>query len=387
MARMVTPGSTSSGYEGSRRSGPFFVTDLIRRFGVRAVVAIIAAAMLAFSPLAFLYWLNELRLASVVMSSVSLNQRVVVKPAQHLDEQERAEPGETALLQVKCLVPTIDGWRDLLSDNDPARRDPSQTHSSVRREQVYLRRSGSQLIPFGLLGPPPVSVWLPAGDYEILVVHDAPSREDRIDVPGRSFPWISVVAECSLKSREKTVIDVQLPHYDWGNSDVLLGVGDSEESGERPPSAAEFVRIVAGCEALTPIPTPAGYLLTLAEPRIHHRDGHRGCVQDFGDLHSVPREWTRGQLARLRRWLPDNATQANSKLMGLIDRLGWREFLQGWYCYAAAGVTGLVFTRWGAIAMMEPWRRGPEWHHSLGLLVRIFFLSAGVWFLIQVLFH
>lgn len=387
MARMVTPGSTSSGYEGPRRSSPFYVTDLISRFGARAVIAIVVAAILAFSPLTLLYWLNELRLESVVMSSVSANQRIVVKPGQHLAEQERAEPGETALLQVKCQVPTFDGWRDLLTDNDPARNDPSQTRTTVRREQVYLRRSGSQFVPFGLLGPPPVSVWLPAGDYEILVVHEAPSREDRIDMPGRSFPWISVFAECSLKSREKTVVDVQLPHYDWGNPDVLLGVGSSEESGERQATSDELAGIVAECETLIPIPTPAGYLLTLAEPRIHHRDGHRGCVQDFGEPQSVPREWTRSQLARLRRWLPDNATQANSKLMGLVDRLGWREFLQGWYCYAAVGVTGLVFTRWGAIALVEPWRRSREWNHSLGLLVRIFFLSAGVWFLIQVLFH
>jgi hypothetical protein len=69
----------------------------------------------------------------------------------------------------------------------------------------------------------------------------------------------------------------------------------------------------------------------------------------------------------------------------LVDRLLWREFLEGWFCYAAAAIAGLVFTRWGAIALLEPWRRRDSWRESLELLVSIAVASAAVWMLYQIL--
>ena len=207
--------------------------------------------------------------------------------------------------------------------------------------------AGSSLVPFGLLGPPPVSVWLPAGDYQIVVVHEAPRNESRIDAPGRSFPLLSVFAECSLETRQKTVCRVPLPHYDNGNPDLVLGIGNPVESAERKPSPDELAPLLADCVIMIAIPTPAGFVLNLHEPSVQHHEGHRGCVQDFRDQFAVPREWTRDQIATLRNWLPHDAVQARGRLSARVDRLSWREFLEGWFCYVLAGVSGLVFTRRG----------------------------------------
>ena len=382
MARIVSPGSTRSEGSGPSRSRSFFVTDLIRRHGLRAILAIFVAAFFAFAPLVALYWFNAFLSQSVL--SVAPGHRVVVKTGQHYERQEREEPGETALLQVACDVPSFDEWKELLGDGDPARSDSTRSSSrSVRREAVYLRRAGSSRVPFGLLGSPPVSAWLPAGDYEILVVYEAPTNESRIDLPGRSFPWLSVFAECSLEARQKTVCRIQLPHYDWGNPDSLLGVGTPDEAAERKPLPEELATLLAACETMTAIPTPAGYVLNLAEPRIHHQKGHRGCVQDFHELQRVPREWTRDQIVKLRHWLPVEADSSKARLTTLIDRLEWRTFLEGWFCYALAGVSGVVFTRWGAIALLEPWRRG-GWYESFWLLVRSFLISAAAAFVLEI---
>lgn len=383
MARIVTPGTSSSEGSNYGPSRPFFATDLVRRYGLRGVLAIVVAAVLAFAPLGVLYWFNELRLQPV--ATLAPGQRAVVKPARHRGEQEREEPGETALLQVICEVPSFDGWQELMQDEDPSRPDSPLGGTYVRRELVYLRRAGSELTPFGLLGPPPVSVWLPAGDYEILVVHESPGAEQRTDSPARAFPWLSVFTECTLEGREKTVCRVPLPHYDWGSPDVRLHIGEADNVPDHASWPDELAPVVAACETVIPLPTPGGYVLALDEPRIHHRDDHHDCVQDYRDLHAVPREWTRDQIAALRNWLPGEATAAKGSLSRLVDRLLWREFLQGWFCYAAAGITGLVFTRFGAIALVEPWRRGDAWRESLGLLVQIFFFSVAAWFVFQIM--
>jgi hypothetical protein len=382
MARIVTPGSSRFDDHGPYRARPFFVTDLVRRHGLRAVLAILIAALFAFAPLAALYWFNSLRLTPAVVTPAG--QRAVVKPAQQHEEQEREEPGETALLQIRCEAPTADGWRELLGDRDPTRNDSDWRY--VRQERVYLRRAGSSWVPFALLGPPPVSAWLPAGSYEILVVYEAPTGESRIDAPGKSYPLLTEFAECSLTSRQKTVCRIPLPHVDWGNPESLLGIGPPGEAVDCNPSLDELAPLLADCEAAAAIPTPAGYVLTLREPQVHHEVGHRGCIQDFHDLSSIPREWTRNQLATLRNWLPDDAAAAKARLTALVNQLEWREFLEGWFCYALAGVSGLVFTRWGAIALLEPWRRRNAWRELPGLLVWIFLLSAGAWFVLQLAF-
>ena len=149
--------------------------------------------------------------------------------------------------------------------------------------------------------------------------------------------------------------------------------------------AEELAPLLKACETVSAIPTPGGYLLALGEPSIQHSIEHRDCTVDMHNLSVVPREWTRDQLAALRNWLPEDAQPARAKLSQLVDRLVWREFLEGWFSYAAAGITGLVFTRWGAIALLEPWRRRDTWSESLALLVKIAVASAGLWLLFQIL--
>lgn len=384
MARIVTPGSLQPGNSGPRRSRPFFATELIQQHGVRAVFAILVAALFAFSPLAVLYWFNSLWLQSVITTTIG--QPVVVKPGQKHDEQEREEPGETALLEVRCDVPSFNDWQELLEYGDPANANqPGFESRYVRHELVYVRRAGSSAVPFALLGSPPVSVWLPEGDYQILVVHEAPRNDTRIWVPGPSYPLLSVFSECSLESRKTTVCRVPLPHYETGDPNVLLQIGNAVEPTAREPSLEELAPLISECETLNAIPTPGGYILNLPEPLIHHQDGHRGCAQDFDEQQTVRREWTRDQIATLRNWLPRDAVQAKARLSVLIDRLQWREFLQGWFCYAAAGISGLVFTKWGAIEMVDPWRHGRTRSDSLRLIIRIFLFSVAAWFVLKIL--
>lgn len=125
--------------------------------------------------------------------------------------------------------------------------------------------------------------------------------------------------------------------------------------------------------------------MALAEPRLRHADRHHGCTVDFNDLQPVPHEWTRDQIATLRNWLPKDATTARARLSSLVDALQWREMLQGWFCYAAAGVAGLVFTRRGALRVLEPHRRGETFGDSVKRCIFIFLLSAFAWFVFQAL--
>lgn len=389
MGRIVQPGYSRYDGNSGRSSGnlkTFFASfvRLVREYGFRGVVALVVAALLAFAPAALLVWFNVARLSSVVQ--LQPGQTVIVKPARHSDDQEKDEAGETSLLVVKCDVTWVGDPRPLLVDDDPVRRDRTLGDSVyVRREQVYIRPAYAD-VPFGLLGPPPVSVWLPPGEYDVLVVHEAPNSESRIDAVSPGFPYVSTRATCSLENRSKTECRVPLPHYDGSNFEPLPLVNADGTTAARKPTADELRPIVEACEVATAVPTPGGYLLTLPEPFVRHTDDHRGCAEDFSQRISVTREWTRDQLATLRRWLPDDATAARARLMNLIGALQWREFFAGWYCYAAAGVAGVVFTRWGATAILEPWQRRRTFGEAVKLTFSIFLISAVLWILVQMFF-
>jgi len=178
---------------------------------------------------------------------------------------------------------------------------------------------------------------------------------------------------------------VPLPHYDWGGSSPIRLASHEQPTSEAELPAIEWAVVQSACERATPIPTPAGYVLSLDEPVVHHGEGHHECTADLHELQPVPREWTRDQLAALRNWLPADATAVQARLSQLVNRLLWREFFEGWYCYAAAGIAGLVFTRWGAISLLEPWRRRQTWGEAVGQIVAIFLLAGCGWLLLQIL--
>ena len=387
MGNVIGPGQFSSGdHRGGRGVSPLraFVdsfVNIVRQYGVKGLAALVFAALFAFAPLTLLYWFNEVRLATAV--TLSTGQRAVVKPARFQEEQEEEEPGETALLQVVC---EIDGGRPLLVDEDSRREQGFMVDSYfVRRERVYLRPAGMEPeVPYGLLGKPPVSVWLPAGDYELLVVYETPGGEAIDESDHRGFPWMTEFAEYSLENQQKTVCRIPLPHYGWNEGPRPAAVGD-ETSTDAPPPASQPGWTVATDQPLNAIPTPGGYVLALDEPVVHHDAEHHGCTFDRRQRRSILREWTRDQLAAVRNGLPDDAMEARTQLTSLIDALEWREFFEGWYCYAAAGIAGLVFTRWGALAILEPWRRGESFGESVALMIKIFLASAAIWFIFRVL--
>src|SRR5438105_4404879 len=139
MSRVVGPGSSGNYGRSLYGRHPFFVTTIVREHGVRGVVALLVAALVAFIPMALLVWFNTARLASVVASQCG--HQVVVKPGRFERDKENDEPGDTALLQVTCDVPAIDGKRELLRDDDPARRTDFLFDTYyVRYERVYLRK-------------------------------------------------------------------------------------------------------------------------------------------------------------------------------------------------------------------------------------------------------
>ena len=382
MGRIVGPGWSRNYDPSPNNRRPFFVTTIVRQYGARGVIALVVAAVLAFAPLLALVWFNFARLSSVV--AAQCNQPVVVKPARFEEDQQEDEPGETALLQVICEVPTYNGSRDLLVDDDPARRafDVSDSYF-IRREAVYLRKAGDFNLPYGFLGSPPVSAWLPAGDYEILVVHDAPTVDLRSATDVNGFPLVTVYDSCSLPAKEKSVRRIRLPHYERGGGTPIQPVRPGGETGRM--TADELGALADSIGQATAVPTPGGYLLSLGEPQVHHDQDHQACTASFHALQSVAREWTRDQLVTLRNWLPENANAARDKLSGLISALEWRVFFQGWYLYAAAGVAGLVFTRWGALAILEPHRRRESFGESVKDCAAIFLVAALLWFLWQVL--
>lgn len=348
-------------------------TELVRTHGLKGLAVLIFAAMLAFSPLTLLYWCNELRLASPNASSQ--HSPVRIHAGQTEEEQEKEEPGETALLQVICETTSFGQTQPLLIDSDPRHpREGQQGAWYANRERVYLRAVNDDFqIPFALLGRPPISVWLPAGDYEIRVVHEAPGFESRGDGRLRSFPYVTVAAECSLENKQRVVCRVPLPHYGFEQGFEPVGNSDS------------LAPLIAAWENAPAIPTPSGYVLALPEPSVQHAEEHRGCTIDFSHLHAEPREWTREQLVEVRNWLPADSKVARAKLSALIDAIGWRDMFAGWYCYVAAGVTGIIFTRWGAIAMLEPWRHGESFWDNVGLLFKVFCAAIALWFAYSVL--
>ncbi len=384
MAHIIAPGSASSNSNADHRSRPFFLVDIFQRYGAKAAFALVIAAAVAFAPLMTLYWFNELRCQPVVTQA--LGTSVVVKPGRYQQDQSGDEPGETALLQVVCEVPTSDGWRYLLVDDDPVRRGVQTSDSNyVRKELVYLRRAGHSQLPFGLLGKPPVSAWLPAGEYEVLVIHEAPQADFSISARPRAYPLISAVAYPSLEPRVKTVCRIPLPHYNGGGSEPVQLLGAAGPVADGALTAADLAAFLPGYEAAFPIPTPAGFLLSLPEPTIQHAAEHRGCVADLRELQTVPREWSRNQLAAVRNWLPDDAVQARANLSQLVDRLQWFEFLEGWFCYACAAVAGLTFTKWGTLTLLDPVRRRNVWSKSPSVLLKIALVSVVIWCVYQYL--
>lgn len=384
MSRIIGPGSSRNYDPTPHRPQPFFVGEIMRQYGARGVVALAVAAVVAFLPLALLIWFNVVRLSSVV--AAQCRGGVVVRPERWRQQQEEEdEPGDTALLQVTCEVPDIGGWRELLRDDDPVNRGgPVGNSIYVRQERVYLRKAGDFKLPYGLLGRPPVSAWLPEGDYELLVVYE-PRRPDSWRGDSAScLPLAAAFDACSLPAKERTVRRIQLPHYDWGATEPIRFEQPSGET--HAPTVTDLQPLLESIESAAAWPTPGGYVLSVAEPHVHHTDDHRQCTASLAAPHTVPREWTHDQLAALRWWLPPEATAARGRLDSLISGLGWREFFEGWYCYAAAGVAGLVFTRWGALAILEPYRRGDRFWESLKLCASIFALAAGAWLLLHVLF-
>lgn len=97
------------------------------------------------------------------------------------------------------------------------------------------------------------------------------------------------------------------------------------------------------------------------------------------------REWTSSQILALRDWLPAEAVAARQHLEQIPGALGWRECFQGWYWYAAAGISGLVFARWATIAKLDKFRARSEAVESLKLLVGIFMLAVLVWIAVSAL--
>lgn len=388
--------SDSRGNSGQNHRSPIgeyfgdFV-HVVRNYGLKGLAVLLIAALLAFTPLGVLYWFCEVRLASPLLAQHG--RPVVVRAGQTSEAQEQDEAGETALLQVTCETTQFGDTRPLLTDADP-RRSQDFLHSSqfVNRERVYIRRTDllpdeaaavvsvvapNFKIPFALLGPPPVSAWLPAGDYEILVIHEAPAGEESADRRRRSFPFVSVTAECSLENKQKKVCRVPLPHYNFGQTFEPPSASDANAAEQQD----ELTPLLTAWEQALAVPTPNGYLLALPEPTIQHAAEHRGCTIHFAQLTAEPREWTREQLAHVRNWLPAEASVVKARLSKLVDALGWRDFFAGWYCYALTGITGLVFTRWGALAILEPWRRGESFLDNVGLLCRISCAAIAVWFL------
>jgi hypothetical protein len=382
MSRVITPGTSYRGNDRGGSARPFFYVTILREYGTRGAMVLASAALVSFTPVALLFWFNAFWFTSTVTSSVATV--AVVKPERFERDQKDEEPGATGLLQITCEVPTANGWRELWRDDDPDRpRDPYFDTYYVRHEQVYLRRSGSDTIPFAHLGRPPISVWLPAGDYEVLVIHDAPRSEQRIDARSHGFPLVSVVQFCSAAEGEKTVCRVRLPHHDWGCGSAPLISSPTAPGEERFPTTEELQPLTGGIVSLAAIPSPAGVILSLPEPQLQHDMDHRQCTVAFAHLQTIPREWTREQLLTVRNWLPASETAARTKLTELADSLEWRAFLSGWTCFALAGIAGLVLARWGAYRVLEPHRR-LETADKVKLCAAIFVLASLAWVVVRV---
>ncbi len=374
MSRIVQP-SDFHHHGPARSTTPRgYLFGLVKSAGIKGVLALVGAAIAAFFPLVALLWFNTYRFETVPLAAIA--QRVQVKPEQTTDDAEKEEPGETALLQIFCEVPAVDGWRTLYAFDDSVSRASDEIMPRfANHEAAYLRPRSDVDLPFGLLGLPPLSVWLPPGDYEILVVY----RAGRDWEAGGDAPPLLPLAEsrydCTLEDRQRTVARVGLPHYESPPGIPLRDARPAE-----PVSSERLATFCQEIEQATAVPTPGGVLLNLAAPAIHHQEEHRDCTVHFDELVSTRREWTREQLAELRAWLPADATAARSRLDAMISSLDWRASFQGWFCYAAAGIAGLVFTRWGTIRLLDPSNRRPALRESIPVAIAVFLLAVAVWF-------
>ncbi|MCY2994415.1 MAG: hypothetical protein NTY19_42090 [Planctomycetota bacterium] len=346
------------------------------------VVAVVFMA-LGISPTLFLLWWNWWRFTPV---PIATGVNVQVKSSQLTREAEEEKPGETALLYVTGQVLRSGEWRDLLQPTDNANRRPDEISPSyVRHEMVYVRPAKQDAWPFALLGEPPVSAWLPAGEYEIMVVYEASRGLSNSDSSKPSpFPLISEHVVQELSAGHRTVVRVPLPHHEDCFDNSLAVRPHGKASGIQVPKA-DLERLLAAVERTTCVPTPGGVLLDLPEPAIHHQEYHRGCEVDFSELAECRREWTLGQTFTLLDWLPSDAVEARQRLEQMTQSLGWRRFFQGWLWYAAAGISGLVFARWATIAKLTPYQSRRELVNSLKLLVAIFFLAVLCWILVSAL--
>ena len=346
------------------------------------VVAVVFMA-LGLSPTLFLLWWNWWRLAPVeVVSGV----KVQVKSAQLTQEAEEEKPGETALLYVTGQVWRRGAWRDLLQVTDSAgRRQDEISPPYVRHEMVYVRPAKKDKWPFALLGEPPVSAWLPAGEYEIMVVYEASRGLANSDSSKpRPFPLVTEHVVQALSAGRRTVVRVPLPHHEDCFDNSLDVRGHEGVAGTQVPRAA-LQRLVDAVERTTCVPSPGGVVLELPEPTIQHHEYHRGCEEDFSDLTPCRREWTQGQIFSLLDWLPADAVAARQRLEQMTKSLAWRSFFQGWFWYAGAGISGLVFARWATIAKLNKSRSRRELVESLKLLAGIFCLAVLVWIVVSAL--
>ena len=200
----------------------------------------------------------------------------------------------------------------------------------------------------------------------------------------RPFPLASEHIVQELSAGRRTVVRVPLPHHE-DCFDNTLAVRDHEGTSGAQVPRVELQRLLDAVEHTTCVPSPGGVLLDLPEPTIQHHEYHRGCEEDFSDLTACRREWTQGQIFTLLDWLPADAVAARQRLEQMTKSLGWRSFFQGWFWYAAAGISGLVFARWATIAKLDKFRARREAVESLKLLAGIFLLAVLVWIVVSAL--
>ena len=183
-----------------------------------------------------------------------------------------------------------------------------------------------------------------------------------------------------MTDREKTVHRIALPHYQWGPTEPIAIAGLAGNSGD---PVIDMAALTQGIEAATSIPTAGGCLMSIPEPRVQHSDDHHHCAADFADLQAIPREWTREQVAILRNWLPKSETTSRAKLSSIVKQLQWRESLEGWFTYVLAGIAGLVFTKWGSLAILDRHYRRETFWKTVRRCAIIFVLAAVGWYLVE----
>ena len=378
--RIQQPSPYSSGPRRSSVRGPS-VFSIVRERGVYGMVIALVAMTLGLSPTVFLLWWNLMRISPVPIVAPAIS--VPVKSSELSKEAEDDKPGDTALLHVACDVGRSDRWRELLRNDDSARYQFNDVMPVyVRDEQVYVRSTKTALCPFALLGQPPVSAWLPAGEYEILAVYGASRGFENRDADKRPlFPLARELIKQDLVAGQRTDLRVQLRHHQDCFDDSLAIRPESETAD----TSKELKSLWAAIENDACIPTPGGVIMDLPDPVIHHNEWHRACECNFLEFEHHPREWTQSQIETLRGWLPPEAAKARARLEGIAQALAWRVFFQGWFCHAVAGISGLAFARWATIAKLQPLSSRKAFFDSCKLAVAIFCLALFTWFVVAAL--